>query len=103
MRRADYGNKGTKWGLSKPQHEYEREVAEQLRVAGVAWKRMEAWLRARHKVPAPPGMGDTGTTVWFVDAVPRRLHQMIRAVEWLAGPAREESDEADTALQGDGA
>jgi len=84
MRDAAYANTGRKWGRVKTQQAYDRERHESLRVAAVAWKRMEAYLQQRHAVPAPPGLEGDGTTMWFVDAVPERLHQMMRAVEWLA-------------------
>lgn len=72
-------------GRTRPLEEYRREQHESLFAAAVAWKRFEAYLRDRHKVPAPPGQPDRGPVVYFADDVARHLQQMMRAVRWLAG------------------
>lgn len=72
-------------GRRRPLEEYRREQHESLFAASVAWKRFEAYLRDRHKVPAPPGQPDPGPVVYFADDVIRHLQQMMRAVRWLAG------------------
>lgn len=79
-----YGNRGKSLGIMKDQGDYRREVDESVFVAAVAWKRLEAHLRARHRVPPPPGQESTGTNLWLADNAIRHFAVLVRAVSWLA-------------------
>lgn len=85
MCRPDYGNLALRNRRDKAQYaEYRRENDEVVFIAGVAWKRYEAWLRHRHQVLPPPGHETNGTNVWFADDNMLHQQQMINAVAWLA-------------------
>jgi hypothetical protein len=79
-----YGNTGRNYGIVKDYSHYRREADEWIFSSAVAWKRFEAWLRNRHKVPSPPGQETNGTNVWFADDNMLHQQQMINAVAWLA-------------------
>jgi hypothetical protein len=100
MCRPDYGNLALRDRRDPKQYAaYRRENDEVVFIAGVAWKRYEAWLQRRHHVPPPPGHETTGTVVWFADDNMLHQQQMIKAVAWLAAASTarrygRESDEA---------
>lgn len=72
-------------GSRTDRDQYRIEMHQLKRAAAIAWRRFEAYLRERHRVPPPPGQEGEGTLVYMValNNVSDRP-AVADAVRWLA-------------------